>query len=61
MYKKFKRNSNNVYVGGVCSGIADYTCTDVVLWRLIFLFGTLFTVFTFILIYLVLWIALPSD
>jgi len=61
MNKKLVRKLRNCMLGGVCSGLEDYTNVDVVIWRLIFALGTLFTVFPFILVYIILWIVLPSE
>ena len=61
MEKKFRRNMENSVCGGVCNGIADYTDVDVTFWRLLFLFGTIFTVFPFILTYLIMWIVVPQK
>jgi|TARA_R110000822_G_scaffold279299_1_gene401064 phage shock protein PspC (stress-responsive transcriptional regulator) len=35
---KNKLYRTNGYLGGVCQGIADYTDTSAIAWRLIFLF-----------------------
>ena len=48
-------------LGGVCNGLSDYTNVDVIIWRLLFIRGTLFTIFPFILTYIILWIVLPSE
>ncbi|HLD49175.1 MAG TPA: PspC domain-containing protein [archaeon] len=45
-------------IGGVCSGLAYYTETPVVLWRIGFVVGA-FTVLPGPLLYAVLWIFLP--
>lgn len=57
--KKLYRDESNKVLGGVCSGIAAYFNIDPVIVRILFvLFG-----FTFIgiLLYLVLWIAVPGS
>lgn len=58
---KLKRNLRESMIGGVCSGLGDYTNMDPVIWRLIFIFGTIFTTFPFILPYIILWIILPIN
>jgi len=58
---KFKLDEKNSMIGGVCSGLGDYTNVDVSIWRLIFIFGTLFTTFPFSLVYIILWIVLPEN
>jgi phage shock protein C len=48
-------------VGGVCSGIAEYAGLDVTLVRLIVVLGTIFGVGSFLLIYLIGWVLIPSE
>jgi len=46
---------------GVCAGLAEYLNIDVTLVRLIFVFGALFTCFSFGLLYLILWLVVPEE
>ena len=46
-------------VGGVCEGLGEYSDTDPVIWRLLFIFGSIFTIFPFLLTYIIMWIVLP--
>jgi phage shock protein PspC (stress-responsive transcriptional regulator) len=57
--KRMYRNPDDKIIGGVCSGLGAYLDTDPVLFRILF---ALFAVFfgTGILLYIVLWIALPE-
>jgi phage shock protein PspC (stress-responsive transcriptional regulator) len=56
--KRLYRNPDDSIVSGVCGGIGAYLNTDPVLFRILFVISAL--VFgTGILVYLVLWIALP--
>ncbi|MEA1886503.1 MAG: PspC domain-containing protein [Bacteroidota bacterium] len=57
--KKLYRNTDNSIIGGVCSGISDYTGIEPVWIRIVFI---LFTLVYFIgaIVYVVLWIALPK-
>jgi phage shock protein PspC (stress-responsive transcriptional regulator) len=48
-------------IAGVCAGIGSYTNMDPVLWRIIFVLGTLFTGFPFILFYIICWIVVPEE
>ena len=48
-------------VGGVCSGIAEYAGLDVTLVRLIVVLGTIFGFGSFLLIYLIGWVLIPSE
>lgn len=38
MKNKFYRSLKDKRIAGVCSGLAKYTNTDVVLWRILFIF-----------------------
>lgn len=58
---RLTRIYKNSVFGGVCTGLDKYTNVDVSIWRLIFIFGTLFTTFPFILTYIILWIILPEN
>ena len=59
-YKKLCRNYDNSIIGGVCSGLSDYTGIDAVWIRIVFV---LFTLVYLIgaLVYIILWIALPGT
>jgi phage shock protein PspC (stress-responsive transcriptional regulator) len=57
--KKFYRDPDSRVLGGVCSGLAEYTGISTTFWRIIFL------IFIFIgqisiIAYLILWIAVPE-
>jgi phage shock protein PspC (stress-responsive transcriptional regulator) len=58
--RKFYRNKTDKKIFGVCSGLAEYTNTDVTLWRVGFLIS-IFTPLPIILIYLILTIATESS
>lgn len=58
--RKLYRKTGNSVFGGVCSGIADYTGIDAVWIRILFVLFTL-AYFVGALVYIVLWIALPSS
>jgi phage shock protein PspC (stress-responsive transcriptional regulator) len=51
-----KRNKNNRYLGGVCGGIARWSDTSALAWRIIFLL-----VPSSSLVYLFLWILLKKQ
>lgn len=51
-----KRSKCNRYVGGVCGGIAEWSDTSALAWRIIFLL-----VPSSLLVYLFLWILLKKD
>ena len=58
--KKLFRSNNNRIIGGVCSGISDYTGIDAVWIRILFVLFTL-VYLTGALVYIILWIALPTT
>ena len=53
--KKLTR-SNNRMLAGVCAGLADYFGWDVTIVRIIYSFATVFTAFSGIIVYIILWI-----
>lgn len=54
------RNKSNTIIGGVCSGLGDYFNVDPVLFRVLFVLAVLLGG-SGILIYVILWIVIPSD
>ena len=60
MTRRLTRSPDRM-VGGVCSGIADYAGLDVTLVRLIVVLGTIFGLGSFLLIYLIGWVLIPSE
>jgi phage shock protein PspC (stress-responsive transcriptional regulator) len=56
--KRLYRDTEHSYIAGVCSGIGEYFSTDPIVIRIIFLFLTVFHGFG-LLLYLILWIAVP--
>jgi len=61
MTKLLKRNLTNNWIGGVCSGLGKFFGVDPMIWRLVFLFGTVFTIFPFIVSYIIMWIVIPGE
>ncbi|HEY0054338.1 MAG TPA: PspC domain-containing protein [Pedobacter sp.] len=59
MEKKLERNEENRRIAGVASGLADYLDLDITLVRVLFVFAFLFG-FCGLLIYIVMWIAVPK-
>lgn len=57
--KRLERDLQNKVLGGVCSGLGNYFDMDPTFWRVLF-----FILFLFgcsgLLIYIILWIAMPS-
>ncbi len=56
--KRLFRSTEHSYIAGVCAGIGEYFSTDPIVIRIIFLFLTIFHGFG-LLLYLILWIAVP--
>lgn len=57
--KRFMRDDQRGMIGGVLSGLAAYTNTDVVWWRIAAVFLLLVSFGTVVLVYVVLWLAVP--
>jgi phage shock protein PspC (stress-responsive transcriptional regulator) len=57
--KRLMRSSTDKKLGGVCAGVADYLDMDVTLVRVLWVLIGFCAAGTGILLYLVLWIALP--
>jgi len=55
MKKTLERDLDNGYIGGVCSGLANYTSLYATEWRLLFLFGF------GPVIYILLWLMLKDK
>ena len=60
MNKKLTRSNDRV-LAGVCGGIADYLDFDPVMVRIAYAFLTLFTAFSGLIFYIVLWIVMPEK
>lgn len=55
--KKFFRKEKDSYIGGVCTGLEDYTGIDVLLWRIAFIF----LCGPNVLLYVLLWTLAPKK
>ena len=51
--------SHDSMLGGVCSGVAEYTGADVNIIRLITVLATIFGFGSMVLVYIVAWVILP--
>jgi len=58
--KRLYRSANRM-IGGVCGGIAEYFDWDPTWVRLIYALLTIFTAFSGIIVYLILWIVMPDS
>jgi phage shock protein PspC (stress-responsive transcriptional regulator) len=54
------RSDDRVFAG-VCGGIAEYLDFDPVMVRIAYAFLTLFTAFSGLIFYLVLWLVMPEK
>jgi phage shock protein PspC (stress-responsive transcriptional regulator) len=60
MTKRLMRSNDREWAG-VCGGIAEYLDFDPVLVRIAYAFLTLFTAFSGLIFYFVLWIVMPEK
>ncbi len=59
--KRLTRSSQDKWVAGVCGGIARYFGFDSDVLRLVYVILTVCTVFSGILVYVILWLVMPTD
>lgn len=60
MTKRLMRSDDRVFAG-VCGGIAEYLDFDPVMVRIAYAFLTLFTAFSGLIFYFVLWLVMPEK
>jgi phage shock protein PspC (stress-responsive transcriptional regulator) len=58
--KNLKRSSDRV-IAGVCAGLAKWLGWDISLVRVLYVFATIFTAFSGLLVYIILWIVMPQE
>lgn len=58
--KKLTRSSNKM-LAGVCAGLAEYFGWDATIVRIIYALLTIFTAFCGVIVYIILWIAMPQK
>ncbi len=58
--KKLYR-SNSKMIAGICAGIAEYFEVDPTIIRIVYAILTVFTLFSGIIVYLILWIIIPKH
>lgn len=59
--KRLTRSQNNKMLTGVCAGIANYFGLDPTLIRVAYVLLTVFTAFSGVIVYLLLWIIIPEE
>ena len=60
MEKKLTK-SNDKMIAGVCSGIAEYFGWDITIFRIIYTVASVFTAFSGVILYIILWIIMPQK
>jgi len=58
--KRLYRSETDKMIGGVCGGIAEYFTLDPTLVRLGYILLSIFTLFSGVLAYFVLWVVIPK-
>src|SRR5687768_4853503 len=58
---QLRRSGTDQMAGGVCGGLAEYSGIDSLLWRVGFVGGTIATGGCGILVYLLLWVLMPTE
>lgn len=61
MEKKKLTRANDGMIGGVCKGIADYFDLDPTLVRIGYILLSVFTMFSGVIAYFILWIVMPKQ
>ena len=59
--KRLYRSDSEKMIAGVCGGIAEYFGLDATLVRLGYILLSVFTLFSGVLAYLILWIVIPPS
>lgn len=59
--KRLSRSMKDKMIGGVCGGIANYFDIDPTLVRVGYILLSLFTIFSGVIAYFILWIVMPID
>lgn len=59
--KRLYRSDSEKMIAGVCGGIAEYFNLDPTLVRIGYILLSIFTIFSGVLAYIVLWIVIPHS
>jgi phage shock protein PspC (stress-responsive transcriptional regulator) len=59
--RRLARSDDSKMIAGVCGGIADYLDWDPTLVRVAYVLISVFTLFSGVIAYLVLWIVMPKE
>ena len=52
--------STDKKLGGVCGGLAEYFDVDPTIFRVLYAIATLFTAFSGVILYFILWLIIPK-
>ncbi len=61
MSERKLRKSENKMIAGVCAGLAEYFGMDVTWVRIIYVLLTIFTVFSGVIVYIIMALLMPSK
>lgn len=59
--KRLTRSVKDKMIGGVCGGIANYFDVDPTLVRVAYILLSIFTLFSGVIAYFILWLIIPVD
>ncbi len=59
--KRLYRSRTDKILGGVCGGIASYLDLDPTIVRVAYILLSLFTIFSGVIAYFILWIVMPKE
>ncbi|WP_095996234.1 PspC domain-containing protein [Massilibacteroides vaginae] len=59
--KRLSRSLKDKMIGGVCGGIANYFDVDPTLVRVGYILLSVFTLFSGVIAYFILWLVMPVD
>ncbi len=59
--KRRLMRSNNKMIAGVCAGLADYMGLDPTVVRVAYVLLTIFTIFSGVILYIILWLIMPQE
>lgn len=60
-HKRLSRSTKEKMIGGVCGGISNYFGIDPTLVRVGYILLSIFTIFSGVIAYFILWIVMPVD
>ena len=59
--RRLYRSVDNKMISGVCGGIADYFRWDATIVRIAYVLLSIFTIFSGVLIYIIMWLIIPKN